>query len=334
MAGDQATAQDPAATAAAEGSAAAAEEQRYGGTMRFLDNARGERLALYFWPARAGTPQKGIIQLLHSHGCYIAHQYLLTSKPGATPEYEGSWLQRLNDAGYAIFGHDIEGYGHSGGLRCYCNSFQDIVDDALLVSCKAREMGGPSFAADRPLFLMGPSMGGCLATCMSIASADAGVQVAGMCLLAPMLSLEELSRRPVNRILRPLINVLNWLSPKLQAAKVANCTKFPDIQAKFDGDPLNYTAATRVRVAAEYLRVTGEMMGPGGMEKVTTPFIVFHSQDDTMCEVHGSQALFKRASSTDKTFEAVDSMWHILTKEPGNEDVLAKALAWFNARAN
>eukprot|EP00955_Chlamydomonas_euryale_P083736 363886-Chlamydomonas_euryale.AAC.2 len=58
------------------------------------------------------------------------------------------------------------------------------------------------------------------------------------------------------------------------------------------------------------------------------------SQDDTMCEVHGSQALFKRASSTDKTFEAVDSMWHILTKEPGNEDVLAKALAWFNARAN
>eukprot|EP00955_Chlamydomonas_euryale_P083738 363886-Chlamydomonas_euryale.AAC.4 len=50
----------------------------------------------------------------------------------------------------------------------------------------------------------------------------------------------------------------------------------PTPQAKFDGDPLNYTAATRVRVAAEYLRVTGEMMGPGGMEKVTTPFIVFH----------------------------------------------------------
>ena len=50
---------------------------------------------------------------------------------------------------------------------------------------------------------------------------------------------------------------------------------------------------TRVRNATEYLRATREVMG--GLERTTFPFIVFHSENDTMCDCDGSKALFDRA---------------------------------------
>ncbi len=37
--------------------------------------------------------------------------------------------------------------------------------------------------------------------------------------------------------------------------------------------------------------------------------------------------------SPDKQLQLVNSMWHVLTKEPGNEAVLAEAIEWILARA-
>lgn len=36
--------------------------------------------------------------------------------------------------------------------------------------------------------------------------------------------------------------------------------------------------------------------------------------------------------STDKRFEHVDNMWHIVVKEPGNRDVLKTIIAWLEER--
>jgi hypothetical protein len=56
----------------------------------------------------------------------------------------------------------------------------------------------------------------------------------GGVLLAPMLSLERLAKNPVNRILRPVSSLLNWLMPTAQIVEVAHNTKFPELQEKFD----------------------------------------------------------------------------------------------------
>ena len=88
---------------------------------------------------------------------------------------------------------------------------------------------------------------------------------------------------------------------------------------------------TRVRNANEYLcateRVTARL---GTLQK---PFIVFHSENDTMCDADGSKQLYAEAQSDDKTIRFVNSMWHVLVKEPGNEEVLQTLVQWILDRA-
>lgn len=38
---------------------------------------------------------------------------------------------RFAQAGYAVFGMDVEGHGKSDGLQAYIPSFNDIVDDCI-----------------------------------------------------------------------------------------------------------------------------------------------------------------------------------------------------------
>jgi hypothetical protein len=39
------------------------------------------------------------------------------------------------------------------------------------------------------------------------------------------------------------------------------------------------------------------------------------------CDIDGSKALHARAASQDKSLHLMDGMWHVLTKEPGNDKV-------------
>jgi hypothetical protein len=47
--------------------------------------------------------------------------------------------------------------------------------------------------------------------------------------------------------------------------------------------------------------------------------LLFHSSNDTIADISGSEHLVQQASSSDKELRRVDHMWHILPKEPGNE---------------
>ena len=59
-------------------------------------------------------------------------------------------------------------------------------------------------------------------------------------------------------------------------------------------DPICKHGATRVRNAMEYQRVTSYLMKH--LDTIDFPFIVFHSENDTMADVDGSKALFSEAS--------------------------------------
>jgi esterase/lipase len=56
------------------------------------------------------------------------------------------------------------------------------------------------------------------------------------------------------------------------------------------------------------------------------------SDHDTMTDPDGSRQLVGQASSTDKQLHIVTDMWHILTKEPGNDKILAQVIAWIQER--
>lgn len=298
--------------------------------IRYISTANGRhRLCMYFWPAKSDVPPKGVVQVTHGHGCYTTHGFLRVPVAGEPPVYEGSWVETLNQGGWHVFGVDNRGAGRSTGLRAYCDSFEDYVDDGLLAASKFRDLDVPGFShtASLPLFVMGHSMGGCLAVMMALKQRGL---YRGLALMAPMLSLEKVSNKGFNRYLRPLTAIANFLIPKMAIVQVQKNVMYPEIQRVYDSDPLNYIGKTRVRNAAEYLRVTSWLIS--NAHKVEFPFIVFHSEKDTLCDCDGSKHLYSRATSKDKQMVLINQMWHIITKEPGNEDVLKQILTWINDR--
>ena len=83
-----------------------------------------------------------------------------------------------------------------------------------------------------------------------------------------------------------------------------------------------------MRVASEYLRVTTEIMN--NLDKITLPFVTFHSEGDTMVDPEGSRKLVAQASSKVKRYENCPGSWHILIQEPGQEVTLQKTIDFLN----
>ncbi|KAG2500907.1 hypothetical protein HYH03_001666 [Edaphochlamys debaryana] len=296
------------------------------GSTRYVTSPRtGTSVCQYFWPAEGKA--RAIVVIAHGHGGYLCFDWLKNQGPGKLCTYEGSFLQALNRAGFAVAGNDHQGCGRSGGLRCYCDSFDDYVDDVLEVARTCTSSGAPSFAAGLPLYLMGMSKGGCI--CLLAALKEPSL-ISGVIALAPMVSLEKVAQSGINPYLRPLGQLLNWLVPKAPLLSTNRNTKFPDLQEMYDMDPNCYHSKTRVRSAQEYLRITQHLVAH--QSQLALPLLLFHSEGDTQTDPEGTRRLFEAAQSADKTFVQPPGMWHILMKEPGHEQIEQTVLEWLQKR--
>jgi len=110
-----------------------------------------------------------------------------------------------------VCGIDLRGHGRSGGHpRCFIENFDaDYSDDVRAFAASVRGCDLPAFART-PIFLVGGSLGGCIA--MRAAIRDASL-FAGLVLLAPMLSLEKVARQGLNWLLRPIGAAISLLAP-------------------------------------------------------------------------------------------------------------------------
>lgn len=295
------------------------------GSMSSFKNAQGHEIASYFWPAQ--NP-KGVVVIVHGQGAHLVFEYCRNVTIGQPKRYEGSWVNLMNDAGYSVAGIDNQGMGRSGGLFGYVERFDDFVDDVLQLCAIARGPKAPEgFGGGLPLFGMGCSLGGGIALQASMRQPSL---FHGLVLLAPMLSLEGVKRAGANRVLVPLAQLLSLLVPTWPIIRTPRNHLFPELQKDWDADPAVYHYPTRVRIGCELMRAC-DWLAPR-MGTVTTPLLIFHSENDTMTDPAGSKALYQRAKVADKTLRLVNSFWHVLTKESGNEALLSEALSWLNDR--
>jgi len=266
------------------------------GVQRTLINKQGLKLNAYFWPAENS---KCVLLFVHGHGAHMQFELLKGQGPGLPQQYGDSWAERFNIAGVSVCGIDNQGCGLSEGLRnlrFYVESFDDYVDDVLQLAgllCSkgaATDLSLPAGFSSLPTFISGISLGGCIAFNATNRRPDL---FCGAAFLAPMLSLERVSRRGLNPYMRPVAALLNYVVPTAAVVATDRNTMHPDIQLMWDEDPLTLAGKTRVRNANEYLRATEAAMAQ--LDQVNFPFIVFHSENDTLCDSDGSKQLYKRA---------------------------------------
>ncbi|GMH32769.1 hypothetical protein BSKO_00603 [Bryopsis sp. KO-2023] len=298
------------------------------GWVEYVDNNEGLGLCRYFWPAEGKA--KAVILCVHGHGGHMQFEFLKLVSPGQPLVYEGSWIQHFNKLGFSVCGHDHQSHGLSQGakgLRCYFNKFQDFVDDLLDFGRWLKDTSDTQGFSGLPVFLLGKSLGGCIAT---NAIHQQGDLFKGAVLLAPMLSLEKVSKQGLNPYLRPIASILSWVTPSLPVAEVKANKMFPLIQEAYDRDVACWHKFTRARVAAEYLKATEETCN--AMKDMNFPFLVVHSSKDDMTDPDGSKQLHEQSQAEDKTLQMMDDMWHFLIKEPGNERIRDMTVEWLSAR--
>jgi alpha-beta hydrolase superfamily lysophospholipase len=278
------------------------------GTVRTED---GVELALYRW---AGTaPVRATVALLHG-----------------LAEHAGRYAplaERLNAAGIELVAVDLRSHGHSPGERTWIGSFDEYLFDArALLGAAARERV--------PLFLMGHSMGGTIATLFAIerlAVFDREVHpVAGLVLSSPALA----PGKDVPRWMLAASRIVSRLWPRYQAMKIepALLSRDKRVVEANRADPLVHHAGIPARTGAEILAAMVRI--EHGRSSLRLPIYVYHGAADKLTEPEGSRAFAAHVGSIDRTLTLYDNAYHETMNDLDRNSVIEALTQWLLMHAN
>ncbi len=226
--------------------------------------------------------------------------------------------QSLVDAGYTTIGFDLRGHGKSSGKQNYINSFQDYLNDLQEVLKRAK-----TNYPDLPLFLFGHSMGGEILALFSI---ERDPDVKGLLFSAPSVKISD----DISPFLQKISGLISAVFPKLPVVKLesADISKDPEVVKAYDQDPLIYRGGILARTGAEMLKVTKIIAARA--QAIDLPVLIMHGGSDKLTDVSGSEMLYARVSSKDKTLKIYAGLYHEILNEPEQDQVKADIINWLD----
>jgi acylglycerol lipase len=227
---------------------------------------------------------------------------------------------RLVSSGFAVYGLDHRGHGHSDGPRALIDRVSNAVADLdQFVVMAAGEHPG------KDVFLLGHSMGGCLALCYTLAHQQ---RLTGLMLSGPLAALDA-APAPV----RMLAAVLSALTPKLPLFGVdaSLVSRDPAVVAAYQSDPLVYHGKLPVRTISELAGAVDSF--PNAVGAITLPTLIMYGTADKLAPPAGSVMLGEKISASDKTVIPYEGLYHEILNEPEQGRVMDDMCAWLNAHA-
>ncbi|MDZ7342197.1 MAG: lysophospholipase [candidate division KSB1 bacterium] len=226
----------------------------------------------------------------------------------------------LVNHGYAVETFDLRSHGQSDGKNTFIRSFDEFLSDVDLFFKRVNERH-----PNQKLFLLGHSMGGLIASLFVVTRKP---DVKGLILSGPSLKISD----DISPLLVKLSSVIGKIVPRLPTIKLDGTavSRDPEIVKKYDTDPLNYRGGIPARTGAEFNRAT--KMIQEQMEAIDLPLLIVHGTADRLADPAGSQQLYERAQSKDKTLKFYDGFYHEVMNEPEKERVLADIVAWLDGR--
>ncbi len=239
-------------------------------------------------------------------------------------EYCGRYMNVVNHfvpLGYAIYGLDHIGHGKSDGAREYVERFEDLTDN--LTTYYAMVTG---WQAGKPVFLLGHSMGGLIATYYLL---DHQVSFKGAIISAPSIKVGA----GISQATITMGKILSVVMPKagVMALDAGAISRDPQVVTAYANDPLVFHGKTPARLAAEMLKAMQRVSAE--VSKISLPFIVVQGGQDKLVDPAGAQMLYDQASSKDKTIKIYAGLYHEVFNEPERAQVLGDVETWLAAHA-
>jgi alpha-beta hydrolase superfamily lysophospholipase len=267
-----------------------------------LSGAGGLKL---YW--QAWLPPRPVASVVIAHGA---------GEHSGRYEHVGS---RLAHSSYAAHAHEHRGHGRSQGRPATIDSIDDVVADLRTFIAKCREQ-----APDRPLFLLGHSMGGCISLAYACRHQH---EIDGLILSSPLASTAAAAAP-----LRAISKALGVLAPTLgiYAVETEAISRDPEIVRDYETDPLVFHGKLPARTVAELTRAAESF--PSEVPKLRLPLLVFHGTGDRITPPAGSEMVVERAASEDKTLRLLNGLYHETMNEPERSEVLEMVVSWLDLR--
>ncbi|MCU1448544.1 MAG: ytpA 1 [Acidimicrobiales bacterium] len=212
---------------------------------------------------------------------------------------------RLQEAGCAVWALDHRGHGQSEGARADIGSIQATVDDLDLFVDLVAEA-----AREKPLFLVGHSMGGLIATAYAEQHQD---RLRGLALSAPVLVVppEMLALADLDEI--PDIGLADAISSD------------PAVVAAYRADPLVH----QLPPPPNFFRTMHEAAGVReALAQLTLPILVMHGSGDLLVPAQALREVVVRVASEDVTARVWPRLFHEIFNEPQRDAVLDLLVSW------
>lgn len=218
--------------------------------------------------------------------------------------------------GFAVYALDHYGHGKSDGHPGHVQKFSVYLDGvtALLDKIKQEQPG-------KPIFLVGHSMGGLIATTYLL---DHQAAFAGCVLSGPALKSDAAPPAIVLAFNR-LLSLLVPTAPVLQLDASA-VSRDPDVVRNYLNDPLVFHGKYSSRLVSEMTATMQRTLA--SVADIRLPVILLHGEEDALASASGSREMFENASSEDKTLKIYPGLYHEVFNEPEQDRVLADMSDW------
>ena len=234
-------------------------------------------------------------------------------------EHCGRYMNLVNyfvPQGYAVYGFDHQGHGKSGGDRLMVKTFDDLTS-ALSIFHKMVT----DWHRDNPLFLLGHSMGGLIASyyLLEHQSAFKGAVMSG-----PLVKLGD----DFSRFTIIMGRILSRFAPGAGVMKLdpSGISRDREVVLNYTSDPLVFHGKTPARLASEGLRLISLL--EQAADQITLPIIIVQGGDDRLICPEGAQMFYDKIGSEDKTLKIYPGLYHEVFNEPEKDMVFADIETW------
>lgn len=265
-------------------------------------------LPIFYSRWRPEGQPRGVVLILHGLG-----------------EHSGRYrhlVGALHQAGYLVYAHDHQGFGRSGGARCYVQGFHDYLSDVTQVLSMARR-DNPGL----PFCLYGHSMGGLIGL-LYLMEAPGAADLA--VIASPSIRSHDLS--PLNRILKRILELTHRVRPQLTFRQRGTLDilsrDWEEVQIAM-GDSLGVPLRS-ARWVVEFFETMQKVSDRAN--EIRLPVLMMQGLADAVVVPSATQEFFAQIGSEDKSLRLFEGYYHELHNDLGRERPIGAVLDWLNDR--